>query len=429
MTSAAVASAPGRTGRWYLLAFGCFLAGLAVPGFCRTSAGWESVYLVAAQGLRAGTDIFAWGNGYVYPPFGALLAVPFTFLPAWLAKAAWVALNLASAFVLVRGAWRLSGARLPGEAGTGWRDHVVVWLGAAAAGGLVVDVMTNRQTDLMVAALMVYGAELLLRGRSLTAGGLFGLAAALESAPLLWAPYLAWKRRWLASAAVAATFLFVNWLPDALYPTAEPRLAQWGRRMVAPIAAENFDPGMWASAITFNHSLSGVLNRWLTTDQVVMGREVLSLPRTERMTSTELKRWVYGAGLGLTLLGLAAMRRRGRTPIGSAAEFGMVLTLLLLLSPMSSKPHFCTLLVPQWLLARLAWRRGDRLLMAATAATAVAGLLANKDLVGWWAYGMLLWYGSVFGACLTLFLGCAYARRRYAGEAAAEAARPLARAA
>ena len=180
--------------------------------------------------------------------------------------------------------------------------------------------------------------------------------------------------------------------------------------------------------ITFNHSLSGVLNRWLTTDQVVMGREVLSLPRTERMTSTELKR-VYGAGLGLTLLGLAAMRRRGRTPIGSAAEFGMVLTLLLLLSPMSSKPHFCTLLVPQWLLARLALRRGDRLLMAATAATAVAGLLANKDLVGWWAYGMLLWYGSVFGACLTLFLGCAYARRRYAGEAAAEAAPPLARAA
>jgi hypothetical protein len=90
-----------------------------------------------------------------------------------------------------------------------------------------------------------------------------------------------------------------------------------------------------------------------------------------------------------------------------------VLALMLLLSPMSSKPHFCTLLVPQLLLARLGWSRRDRLLIALAVVTAVLGLLANKDIVGRMVYDVLLWNGSVFGTALLLFLGCCSARWRY----------------
>jgi hypothetical protein len=413
---------PDRVRLSFKLGFALFLVALAVPGFTRTSPGWESVYLVAGESLRSGKDIFLWGTGYVYPPFGALLAVPFTFLPPWLAKTAWVALNVFAAFVFIRGAWRLAGLKLPGAPGTGWREHVIVWLGVAAASGLILDVVTNRQTDLLVAALMVGGAEVLLRGRGLTAGTMFGLAAALKCAPLLWAPYLAWKRKWLPAAMVFVTFLGVNYLPDVLYPQPEaprPRLLEWGRRMIVPMSWEKFDPGQWTSSITFNHSLAGVMNRWCLTDRLVIGKEVLSFPKTDRMSAAELKKLIGLASLVLTLVGLACMLRRGRrvedgATTGTAAEIGMVLSLLLLLSPMSSKPHFCTLLLPQWLLARLAWERRDRFLMVLTAAVAVVGLLANKDLVGGLAYGMLLWHGSVFGACLALYFGCGYARVRYA---------------
>src|SRR5207237_4538765 len=97
--------------------------------------------------------------------------------------------------VLFAGAWRLSGGRgLPAAGSPGRADCVAFWL-AAALCGFVFDVITNQQTDLYVAALVVGGCGLLTRGRAVVAGGLFGLAAALKCTPLLFAPYLVWKRQ------------------------------------------------------------------------------------------------------------------------------------------------------------------------------------------------------------------------------------------
>ena len=94
-------------------------------------------------------------------------------------------------------------------------------------------------------------------------------------------------------------------------------------------------------------------------------------------------------------------------------EYSLVLVLMLLLSPMSSKPHFCTLVVPGLCLARLAVERRDRLLMCVMAVAIGAGLLSNKDLWGAHIYDFALWYGSVFANAVVLYLGCVYALWRY----------------
>jgi hypothetical protein len=401
-----------------------FLVAVAVPFVARKSGDWEKVYTATAARLRAGLDVYEWNTtSYVYPPFGALVAVPFGLLPPWAGKVAWAAANALAGFVLLRGAWRLTGGvGLPGDPGAGRADAAAFWLGAAAAAGFILDVAANHQTDLLVAALVVYGCELLVRGRPVAAGALYGLAAALKCTPLLFAPYLLWKRQWRGAAAVVVVAVGANVLPDLAYPPADgqPRLAVWVRTLLAPITGKDFDPGMWASAPGFNHSLSGALNRWLTWDRVTGDGWSAAVPKADRPDTAALKRVVYGAQLGLLLFAAAAVWRPvvlvGRPPDATAAEFGMVLTLMLLLSPMSSKPHFCTLLLPQLLLARLAWDRRDRGLIALTLLAAALGLAANKDLVGRRVYDFLLWNGAVFGCCLALFLGCCRVRWEAGGS-------------
>jgi hypothetical protein len=82
---------------------------------------------------------------------------------------------------------------------------------------------------------------------------------------------------------------------------------------------------------------------------------------------------------------------------------------MLLLSPMSSKTHYCVLFLPGFCVARLALERRDRLLGLLLAAAIAAGLLSNKDLWGEPLYTLALWYGSVTWAAVWLLIGCGYA--------------------
>jgi hypothetical protein len=126
--------------------------------------------------------------------------------------------------------------------------------------------------------------------------------------------------------------------------------------------------------------------------------------------------------IGLGLLGLAAAVAWSRRPEGGpafAAEVGMVLALMLLLSPMSSKPHFSTLLVPAWLVAR-AGVNGSVALRAIAWIAAGCGVVASKDLVGGRVYDTVLWYGAIPLGTAALFVGCWLARWQAGRALAAE---------
>jgi len=95
-----------------------------------------------------------------------------------------------------------------------------------------------------------------------------------------------------------------------------------------------------------------------------------------------------------------------------ALECGMVLLLMVLLSPMSSKAHFGTLVLPGICLARAALHSYSRLLKAVLVAAVVLGLLCNKDPLGEKLYTLSLWYGLVTWQALFLLAGCLLAYRR-----------------
>ena len=406
----------------YRVLLAALVAMLAVPVFTRATGDWEAVYLAAARNLRAGDDLLKGGTSYVYPPFGALFAVPFTLVRRGVGLAAWVLLNVAAVAVMLAGAWRLSGGRgLPGRPGTGRVDHAAFWLGGLCAAGFILDAAANWQTDLLIGGLLVGGAWLLASGSGLAAGVAFGVAAAFKCTPLLFAPYLAWKRHFVGAAAVVLVGVGLNFLPDIAYPPADgkPRVVVWKDRFLVPMANKERDPGVWASAVGYNHSLAGVNLRWFAYDRAEVNRQTVAVPKAERPSATDLKALNLAVAGILGLVALVSLWR-GSWEIGTgpmfAAELGVIFALMLLLSPMSSKPHFCILLLPQLAVIRAGFAHRDRVLLATALLVGVAGLCTGKDIVGRAAYEFLLWNGLIFGMTVALFLGSCHTRFWYTAK-------------
>ena len=375
-------------------AFAIFIVAIGLVSLLQKPKDWEHVYLPAAIHLRAGENIFR--DGYVYPPFQAMLAAPFSCLSARAARVLWACTNAAAMAVLLASAWRLSGGlSFLGSESFERREYWILALGLAAALGFVFDTITNGQTDVIIGALVIGGCLIATRGHRLVGAALIGLGAAAKCTPLLFAPYLFLKRRWGSAGILLAVAFIANLLPDLVAPASDghSHLLDWGRNYLGAVLGKTYVPGMWATGVEFNHSLAGMLNRLVAPEYLRAG-------------------WAISA---ITLLAIAVVTigRARATPVSETERFeiGMVLTFMLLLSPVSSKPHFCVLLIPAWALTREVLMRGDRFLGAIVFLSALCGLISNKDLVGRAIYDTLKWHGVITLETLLLFAGCAWAQR------------------
>jgi hypothetical protein len=373
---------------------------------------WEHVYLGAAANLRAGRYLYRQADGYLYPPFMAWASVPFTLLPRRIDLAAWLVVNLVCLIAVFRWSWRLAGGGpLEGSAPAAWREHCAALLGAACGLAYLQNCLAHRQTDVVLAALLLGGCRLLSARRALAAATCFGIAAAMKCTALLWAPYLAWRRRPGAAGLVLGCALGLNFLPDLLCPApySHPWLLEYGRCWLKPLIAADHYVGDWKSDRVYNQSLAGAANRWLLTTWTWAPGEVAVQDRPDPLSPATLRLILWSAEALLVLAALTVMGRSSeRTDVRARAplEYAAVLALTPLLSPMSSKAHFGVLLLPGLVLARAAVSRPDRLSRSLLAAAVVCAVLAHKDLLGPRLYTLTLWYGSVTWQTLLLFTGC-----------------------
>ena len=419
----------------------------AVPVLLKQHSEWQEVYVRAAGRLLNGGDVYRLQDGYSYPPFMAWLAIPFTALPPTLSRLLWFGINVGCLVCMWRLAWGLTGGgHLEGIQASNIKEHLVCFLGLVCSARYALNGIAHQQTDIVIGVLLLFGCWCLSRNRDLSAAGCFGLAAAMKCTALLWLPYLLWKRKWKAATWLVVVTFGVNLLPNLV--RAPDRgglwLAEWLTRYVRPLTAGDHYPGDWGSWIIYNQSLSGAGNRWLTTQWGWHGSNFEVTGRHDAPSPAVVKAIVYGIEIAL-FVGVAAIlirrRQKREEPVGWAEssrptktkaesvekvgledsahptnchdkplqimEYSGVLLLMVLLSPMSSKPHFSTLVLPGFALARLAVYQGGKILRFLLG---LAVVLATLSLPLWGGHidFIALWFGSDMWNAFLLLLGFLY---------------------
>jgi hypothetical protein len=390
--------------------------------FCRRQdSEWEQVYLTAAGRLWRGEDLYPLGGSYLYPPFMAWAALPFLFLRPPLARLVWFAVNAVCLLALLRWSWRLAGGgRLEGCRRAPTSEGLAALLGCLCGISYVQNCLAHQQTDIVITALLIGGCVLLRRGWPLLAAASLGLAAACKCTGLLFAPYLLWRGRPLASLWLLTVALGVNLLPNltAAPPANGSWAEEYAQRFLKPQTEAGHYVGTWGSDPVYNQSITGLAQRWCVSEWTWTATDCTIRPRSPLLTPQALRLWVYGVEVTLLAIVLVVcgkpFRQLPNAQDGQlqALECGTVLLLMLLLSPMSSKAHFGTLILPGFCLARAALASPGWVLKGMLSGAVLLGLLSNKDPLGERLYTLSLWYGVATWQTLLLLAGCLLAYRR-----------------
>ncbi len=464
------------TRRPYVVLATLLLLVLAGVVLFRRPEDWHKVYIPMGRWLLEGRDIYdVQSTGFTYPPAMALMALPFGLVPPLAARAAYILLSSASLITFWWASWRTAtGQQAPGEsvrwrtvtktreapnptwrpsaesAATDLREHAVLALGMLVGLRFVTDVLEDQQTDMLIAALVAGAGYLVLRGRWLTAAVCCGLGAGLKATPLIWVLYFLVCRRWRAVLVLVAVAVGINLLPDFVSHPSQARLwlQRWILLFLVPLASGQLF-GQWHTVPVLNQSLAGTLHRLLMLSWPHTRAEYFSALPQARVVNAVLVRWVIQAACGaLLLLGLGAIAlprwRRGKgltaqsgnhpatspdgqpkvaagSPSGSqlptdvprvALECSIMLLLMVLLSPASSKPHFLIVLLPAYCLARLALYGRDRLSATCLGVALLSSLLSNRSIMGLAIGEPVQWAGGITWCALSLLLGCVTALLR-----------------
>ncbi len=296
-----------------------------------------------------------YGGFYLYPPFFLMLIWPLTRMSMPAAAAVFETAKWGALVVSLCCAWRLCARR-------GEDAPPVVALGSLLlTWRFIENDLAMGNINLLLLAAMLGSGVLLMHGRQFAAGFVISLAVCVKVTPALLLVYCAYKGWWrvLAGAAAGLAVCLVLWPASVLgWDNNWQLLHGWYGNTIAGFVERGA-----VRAEHANQALVGVLNR-------LFGAEP-AFPPDGYLTILELPqraRDVVRATVALGVLGALvwACRRRvdpGRQPLMLASELSLVLIAMLLVSGLSWKAHFVTMLLPNAVLlayladARYATRR------------------------------------------------------------------------
>jgi hypothetical protein len=352
-----------------------------------------SVYLKAAARLQTGEMFYRTDDGpaFSYPPFFAFVFVPLTWLPVGVVDFVWNTINLGlitGCIWLVRSFVRplLNASQM--QWWSSWSIVVVV-----LSLRFILSPLEYRCHDSIILFCSLWGLSCLLQKREMECGLWCGLATACKATPLLFLPVLLLQRRWRASAAFVITLGLASWLPDLCYPahSGGAWAIQWYQVFVSKVdtAGPAEAEGAWKAWNPLNQSLSGTLYRLTTAPS----EEFAHLKTNWLPVSTAARRVLTLVAVASVFIGTLWMSMRYVNSQASAlaltAGWSAVLCAMLLLSPMSSKQHFCYLMLPIATLSACYFqspfpssRFQQRLLCGGLCGMFLLGTCLAKDIVG-----------------------------------------------
>src|SRR5690348_16433936 len=131
------------------------LTAMMIGAVAKHDSEWSDVYVGAGRLLREGHDFYRDIRPYTYPPFSALVSLPFSYLRDRLARTIWYPISAACALDLITTAWKLSGGPplQHNDHPAPFREHLAFLLGNLFALQFVLGALAHLQTDLLIGAL------------------------------------------------------------------------------------------------------------------------------------------------------------------------------------------------------------------------------------------------------------------------------------
>jgi hypothetical protein len=413
---------------WLYIATGVVCLGVCIAAAGRRQLEWTNVYVPAGARLLSSENLYLAGDPFCYPPFSAVVAVPFVWLPMWISNMVFQLVSFAAMILFIRASWQLSGGgRFPEERDKFQREIWIAILALLCAFRFSSNALAHGQSDLLIGLLLVLGAAALVNGRSALAGICWGLGAAFKGPPLLLVLYLVWRRQVAATVTMLAVFFAANLLPDVIHhvPGEKFWLAVWFERYLEPIFERSHPPGVWFELFKDNQSIAGVVGRWFSTSLTTQGKELVLFRRADAPNPDVLKIITYGI-YGLLAIGSAIVMwppfRQLKSRFDHASvvdterfhrsvyEVAISLCLVPLVSPMTSRSHFCVLLLPAMCLARVTVDRRDGIVRTsffiAIALSLISYNIPSLTLV----HQFTLYLGFPTATALSLLIGCGWMR-------------------
>ena len=373
-------------------------------------------YLTVGELALQGRDLYADAPPGIntWPPFFSLVCVPLALMArasATGARLVWLGLNLDALAIVLALSLRIV-ARGPADE----RADIPV-PAVSSLMGLAVLVLTSRyvvsnfehlQINLLIFALALGGLTLIARGREIAGGWTLGAAAALKVMPVLFVPYLLWKRRWNAALWTAIATVLLS---------ASPVLAYGPRRLDAYFLG-------WIASVRAGWNVGKMnLSVYAMWDRVVGHHLVpFAAPGTDALPPSG--RPIVGVLLALSLLAallltLWSFTRHAADHRAEPAEWSIVFLVAALFGTVAWKAYLVVLLLPNALLLD-AWRAPEldpglrRGALGVLLAAFTLGVLTTDGLLGRSLGGRLEMGSVVTLAALLMLAGLCWFRRRLA---------------
>ena len=308
-------------------------------------------YSAAARCILRGEALLSCLPPYPYQPALAIFFIPLAFLPPVLQRLIWYVIFIGCLVIAVRLTEAIAERLYPGST----RGQNLFWLRTImliTCGKHFLDVVTYASHDPLSLAIIMFGTWALFNGREAAGGAWLAVAAAIRASPLIYLPYLIFKRRLLACAVFIVALLGVSFIPDiigALRGGYTGHLTDWLAQVVGPALVPGTSSKLvfwdiWNGANLYNQSLRGVINRFATAP-------VFGLTPTMLLIVVD---GIFAAIVGVLLL--MSPRRREYVAIDTA----VLLIAMLALSPMTSRYHYIFVL-PAVILATAATMTDPRI--------------------------------------------------------------------
>ncbi|THD46350.1 MAG: DUF2029 domain-containing protein, partial [Bradyrhizobium sp.] len=237
----------------------------------------------------------------------------------------------------------------------GWPGVKPWWLIALPSAltlPFIVDIIHLGQPNLALLVPMLAGFALLQRDRQWSAGAAFALAAAVKAFPITVLPYLLWRRRWRAAASMIAALVILLVVVPAPIRGFDRNLSElktWFDGMVLSTDEQGFGQRPEENWSWKNNSLIAVTHRLLRPVNAMQNNRAAE-PLYVNLANLSYRQvnLVLAILCGLIGAGFCVLlpAEQRRTPRSDAAEYGLLLCLMTMASPLARSYYFVWLLFP-----------------------------------------------------------------------------------